>query len=703
MSVTIPTAEVRTPQPPSPRRRWPAWLLAGLLGAAIGVLATSDERLESPETDPVPVPVELDVVETTAVSDTLLEFSSPVLFPGDGAFDSMASSIHGSVGIGHRSVTAGAFVWTADPGLAEWTRRHIEVGERAALSDVTAYMDGFLVGGAIVGPGMGSAVPTLWFGTASSDLVVLDHPYPGPGRVGGVHVIRGSVFVVCQSPFTDPLARGAARAGRLLVGRPGAWDDITPPGANVVVSAVVGFGDGIVASGGDVDGAKLWWRPSPASDWAGVELGDGVVTDLVVPDSRTLLASVRTWDSDGTIRSQLYEGSSPRAMAALGATLRRDVGWIAPTGDAVIGGARSGTTGRPTLWKLVDGESWEPVYLGGDDGTVRGVGGSSADRFVLGTVEGQPAVWRMDSAFEPMILVERIDRAWEAVTRLPAGADTVVDIGRHLVAAGSTRDQGVMWVWDGRVWSEVPVGEEFTPTGFFEDQLGVVLFGNRRGDGVIRTHPAVDISIDDLAGVTIRHVVRSERGFVVLGDTDSGPVRVAVEDGRLGPVAELDRLPVRIFEHEGMLIGMGHERPIQEWAVSTDVGATWLDIDQPAFTIGVASGRVVVVTADTPRRVLALDAATLDLEPVELVSESFFDAAASPGASLMGWADGVAASGASFVRVWPDLTGEPVQLPTGVEHGLDGAFRSLVPGPGGYALASQHGGLMVYRWLGSGS
>jgi hypothetical protein len=685
-------------------------LFAGAIVVLVAGLWAGEERINAPSTGPIESPTGSfpEIEPQLGRSIVYPEFSQEVFFPGNGEFTALARSIHGFAAIGRQFIGSSGFVWTANPTAEEWTRRQIEVAERAFLGDVVAFVDGFYIGGAIVGPGMGSSIPTLWGGSVDRDFTVLDHPFAGPGRIDALRVIGGELYVIGQgsAPFSDTLRPGTARVPRLVAQRAEGWVDLTPTGSNVIVTDVVGFEDGIVAAGADADQALVWWQPDSAADWVVIEVGvpRGVVTDIATHPEVGLVASVRTWDSDGTVRTQIFRAETPRGWVAEGEPLRRDIGWIEPVTGGVLGGPIGGSENRG-VWGYGFGIGWEPIeYRSAPGGTVARGMGETLGGVLFGGDAGQPVLWSgSPTPYEPGITVPGAQEVWEFVTHLPGHSTQVVHTGRHLVAYGSALDPGTVWTSVGdQPWRGVEVVPGFGISGVNPRPGGLLLFGETTSLGVV-----YDISDDGtwwdvriLPDMSIRHAsVRGTR-TVVLGVGDDGPERIELSDGEVVERTLLASLPVRIIEHDGVLIGTGSARPIPELAISTDMGSTWRTFDVPVFTAGVSSGRLVVVTADRPRRILVLDPVSLELVEVVTADAVTFGSTESPGSALMTWGGGVAAHGPSILRVTDDLSGETVTVPLDVEDGMRGVFLSPIPGPGGYALVAEAGQTVIYRWSG---
>ena len=720
MSITVPTAE-RTGTEPPPR---PAsggrlrWVVSVVVAVTVAATWGGEERISAPSSVETPGTS----LQTTGVADALAptvevpRVWNQSFFPGAGTFTGVAVSGHGTVAVGRRAMSDDAFVWTAGPaGGGEWRERVIEAGSEAVVLDVVAYLDGFVIGGALTEPGLGTSSPALWYGTAESDFAVMDHPFEGPGRIDAVRVIGGDLVVLGQAsgPFADNLTPGTARFGRVLVGRPGAWEDVTPDGFSVIVTEVIGTARGWLAVGGDAAGAAIWWRSDPATEWADVTpdgFERGVVTDVVSHPDGGFAAVARTWDSDGTPRSHLLRADGPGGWVAEGEPLRRDVGWIEPVPGGVIGGGFDsiGTaTDSNALWTFAFGGSWEFVHVtearppGRWPTSLR----SSSAGVIAGTAAGQPVLWT-DGSGSPLPVPEAFvtDPVWEAVGALPGSEFRLVDTGVHLFAVRPAIDPRSVWIaTDGSDWSRVEVDPWFVLSGFGETSDGPVLWGTSGPEGIV-----YDIADDGsrwairrLPRMTISHVGERDGTLLIFGTGPDGPVRLEhTRDGSEARSVPLDDLPSLMIEHGELLIGVEYARPADGLRLSRDQGETWVGIDVPVFTIGASAGRLVIVTAEPDQRILVLDEATPDVIEVPRPSELVFGSDSGLRATIMTWAGGVVARGPSVLRMLPDLTGTVEDLSLLPASGLRGVLVDLVPGPRGYAIVSEAGESVLYRWVG---
>jgi len=713
VSITVPTAERTGTDPPRgpSASGWLRWVAAVAVVAIVAAVLVDDERSGAPSTAEPP-----GVNLPTSVASPTVEVSrvwNETFFPGAGVFTGVAASTSGVVAIGQHAMTDGAFVWAAGRADGAWQERAIERSAEAVVLDVAPALGGFVIAGALAQPGLGTSSPALWFGTADSDFAIFDQPFEGPGRVDAVRVIRGDLVVLGQASgaFADNLLPGTARFGRVLVGRPGSWEDVTPDGFSVVVTEMIGTGSGWLAVGADAAGAAIWWRAGPGAEWVDVRpdgLERGVITDVVAHPDGGFAAVARTWDSDGTPRSHLLRASGPRDWVAEGAPLRRDVGWIEPVSGGVIGGGLASigaATDSTQLWTFAFGGSWDFVTVTDRSGpgrqptTLRGF----AAGMIAGGTAGQPTIWT-DGTPPPTPEAIVTDRVWEAVGPLPGSDFGLVDTGSHLFATQPLINPRSVWIsTDGSDWTRVEVDPSFVLAGFGETSDGPVIWGTSGSGGIV-----YDIADDGsrwairrLPGMTIGHVGDRAGTLLIFGTGPEGPVRLEyTRDGAGARSVPLEHLPSLMIEHGDLLIGAGYARPLDGLSLSGDRGESWVDIGVPVFTIGSSGGRLVVVTAETDQRILVLDEAALQVTELPRPSGLVFGSESGLRATIMTWADGVVARGPSVLRLLPDLTGTVEDVPLLPESGMNGVLLDLVPGPRGYAIVSEAGEAVLYRWVG---
>jgi hypothetical protein len=392
---------------------------------------------------------------------------------------------------------------------------------------------------------------------------------------------------------------------------------------------------------------------------------------------------------------------SPRAWTAEGNPLRRDVGWIHAVPGGVIGGSIGEAEGG--LWGHHFGSGWEPIDFTALTPAVARGASVFAEALVFGQAAGQPVLWSTAPApYAPAVIAPRETHAWDFVSHLPGAADRVFDTGGYLVALAGILDSPTIWVSaDEGPWSGIEVVSGFGLAGVFEQSGRLLVFGETPSSGVVYEGADGAWQVRLFPDVSIRHATSRGPTLVVLGTGPEGPVRLELVDGEVRHRVRLASLPSRIFEFDGVLVGTGHARPMTDVSLSTDLGTSWTTVDIPIFTAGVSSGRLVVVTAEEPRRVLAVDPATLEVTEVSMEDDVVLDSSASPGSTLMTWGDGITARGSSVLRVLDDLSGETIEVPIGPGDGMWGSFIAPIAGPGGYALVSEEGKRVIYRWTGA--
>ena len=726
MSITVPTAQQRsgaTPPRPPGGHGSVRGLVALIATVAVTMLAWGGRESPSSPTmtdagEPVLSAGESPTADESAAAELTRSAAEieweDTYFPGTGAVTGAATSIHGMAVVGQRRFPGGeAFVWTRAPGSDQWVGGTLEGGANAVVRDVEAYVDGFVVAGAIVEPGSGTSVPTLWFGTAGSAFTVRDRPFAGPGRIDQVHVIAGRLVLVGQAagPFSDHLQPGAARFGRLLSGSPGTWTDLTPSGASVVVSDVVEFADGLLAVGADSGGPLAWWRSEITEEWSATRIASderAVAVDVVSHPDGGFAALVRTWADRDTPVSTVFRAEHPEVWDQTGLPLRRALGWIEPSDSGVVAGAYDSvgpTADSPVLWHLGPLAHWSYERVVSDRGTLartelRGARGDT----VFGSVASQPVVWHPRGTNDGgMVVSPESSNEWRRAGPLPAESLDVIDTGRHLIAFARPPDAGGLWISaDGQEFRRVNVHADFDLGGVGETDAGAMLWGQIGSAGVIYDVGAEDGSVlatRTLPATSVRHVSESRYGRRILAETPSGPARIVFGDRGDQTVTAVPALPPRIVDHAGVLIGFDHVRPIGSLMFSPDRGDSWRRLKVSGFSLATSQGALVVVSGD--RRMWAVQLDTFEVHEVDVPDRVTFDSTPALGAFLPGWVGGFIVDGPAHLAFGADLAPILTNVSTAVESGMLGVFVGAVPGPRGYAVVAEGGQSVLYRWNGA--
>ncbi len=689
MTVTIPSAEESSRSAPDrpPRQTAPPVIaLALLLGAtvAITVAVASPDPSEAERTPPVLVP---EIVPPSVAGDWL-----QVGFPGGGAFTAVAVSTAGAVAAGQTVFPIGeAFVWTSLPASGEWHSSDLEHADRAVVRDATPIDGGFVLAGAVLEPGTGTSVPTLWLGSPGSGFTVADQSFANPGRVNSVRLLEGELVVTGQSvgPFTDALRPGSARFGWVQVRR-GTWETITPPGVSVLVTDIIAVEGIITASGGfgwlavgaTSDGAAMWLSVDRGRSWTAVDIADfgAVVTDVIRTDDGSLRAVTQSWNSDGVVSSQILSAERGSLdWQKRGFPLPFDLGWISSLPGGLVGGTFNSVqevsreAGRWGFWQLGEGRRDMIAFE-----TVRaGAGG-------LFVGDG-PAIWMDDSHEFAGRLVVYVEATWRVIGPSWGSDRTFIDTGSTLIAHQENFSEDELWVRrDPIVWRRVEFLERFRADGFVESPDGLLAWGSVGPDGVV-------VQIGGDGALTPIHTFERQpvEEVVVVGDdlhvfvdaeSRDGLVRFDMSvDATQG--IEVSWLPADLHYHEGYLLGVRGS----EMLLSQDLGLTWVRVGGDIGYVGVVDYQVVAVETGPARQVLVLDLATLRFEGVSVVGDR-------RGAPAF-WAGGVAFVKGEEIHLLSLRAGTWQTLVADYWNGLP-HFRELIAGPRGFARSDSD----LYRW-----
>jgi hypothetical protein len=689
MTVTIPSADQRSPiSPDRPPRRVPWWLVALLVGLGFALVVAALDG--GPEAEQLPPVIAPEVTPPSAAGDWL-----QVGFPGGGSFTAVAVSTAGAVVAGQTAFPVGeAFVWTSLPGSGEWHSSDIEHADRAVLRDATPIDGGFVLAGAVMELGAGTSVPTLWLGSPGSDFTVVDQSFANPGRVNSVQMLDGELVVTGQSigPFADALRPGSARFGWVQVRR-GSWEVITPPGMSVLVTKIIAVEDIIAADGSAVwlavgansSGAAMWLSVDRGASWTAVDLADfgSVVTDVVAIEDGSLRAVTQSWNSDGVVSSQLLAAERGSLEWQLqGFPMPFDVGWISPSSGGLLGG----------LFNSVQQDTreagqWGFWHLGADRRDMIAFAGVRAGAGGLFVGAG-PTIWTEESDLfsgRPVVDVEVI---WRSVGPSWPSDRTFIDTGSTLIAHRENFFEDEIWVRrDPIVWRRVETLESFRAGGFVESPAGLLAWGSVGPDGVV-------VQIGGDGTLTPMHIFDGTPVELVVGGDDwavfvdapdrDGFLRFDMSDG---PVAGVDVswLPADPLHHDGYLLGIRGS----ELVASRDLGVSWVRVGGGIGYLGVVDDQVVAVETGMTRQVLVLDLAALRLVPI------VEDAVEYRGAPTF-WAGGVAFVEGESIHLLTVTDGTWQTLVGDHWHGLPHGLWEVIPGPRGFVTSDTD----LYRWVG---
>jgi hypothetical protein len=696
VTVTIPSADQRSPIPSDrPPRRVPRSLSVLLVLGAIGAVTVAT-RDTAPDAEPLPPVIAPEVTPPpAAVGDWLY-----VGFPGGGTFTAVAVSTDGAVAAGQTALPIGrAFVWTSLPGSGEWHSSEIEHADRAVVRDIAPFDGGFLLAGAVLEPGTGTSVPTVWFGAPGSEFTVLDQSFSNPGRINSVRLLDGDLVVTGQSvgPFTDDLRPGSARFGWVQVRRPARWEIVTPPGMSVLVTEVIAVeGLGWLAVGGTLEGAAMWVSTDHGRGWTELDLADlgVVVTDVIETDDGSLRAITQSWDADDEVTVQLLR-AEPGSLEweTEGPPQPLGLGWIASLSGGLVGGPFNSVrelgweeAGMWALWQFGT-DLWQPIL------PFEGARASSGELFVGSAVapsvgSGPTIVMEESHSFagRPVVDVEAI---WKVVGPSWGSDRTFIDTGSTLIAHQENFFEDELWVRrDPIVWRRVKSLERFRAGGFVESPDGLLAWGSVGPDGVV-------VLIGGDGALTLIHTFEQQpvEEVVVVGDDLHVFVDAESRDGLIrfdmsrdpAQGIEVAWLPADLHYHDGYLLGTR----ANELVVSQDLGLTWTRVGGDIGYVGVVDGQVVAVETGVARQVLVLDLATrrfgyLGGDPVRHRGPPTF------------WAGGVAFVEGESIHLLSVEDGTWQTLVGDYWHGLPNGLREVIPGPRGFVRSDSD----LFRWSG---
>lgn len=703
---------------------------------ALGVAAANALLTDSTTSDGEPPSQELVAAEEPARP---LEEWELTRFPGAGRFVDIAASAQGAVAAAYggsgppitSSMAPGeavsfvpptprSMLWALDSNFAAWRWVDFEEASRSSISSVALDNSTVLAAGAV----QEGDVPTaaLWSGPIGRRLAIVDRPFAEAGTLDIVRVLNDRIVLVGRvteevGTGADPIPPGTSR---VLAGSPGDWTDITPPGAEVVISEIISTGDEWIAVGGREGEPAIWHSLDRGVEWderRPIVEGTAFVTDVTVLGS-DVFAVVRLTEPI-TTRTQLVRHMGASWTPA-GEPRTQDVRWIAPLGDELIGGSGPGLAGPRDsyLWRYPSGGRWSVVEIVGDISPLLGlptVFTASADEFLVGTVAGQPALWHPPSDSSQTVIAPRPaeeDRLWERVAVLP-GENPMPFVSNDVM---------IVMDWPTVVTdpSEAPTPRVYTSVdGADWDSLELP------ANVSFATLEAIDAGIA-LVGHTPSGVVAGilkDAGFATLGEFEGRLERLAADDDSLilfvrldgaitrfdvplDPNAEItetalswNAIQLQVLDN-GAIIGFESDNfqlPPEATRVSTDGGITWKEVDVEPWAVFSVGTEAVLLTGPSPPVTYRMTFDPVGVEPITLPLELGIDP--SREVAPFGWAGGLASYDSAGRIHWLDRVGGiPVTLELSPVTGFNGVF--MFPSDGRHVVAVEDGGWVLYRWTG---
>jgi len=635
------------------------------------------------------------------------------IFPGAGAFTGVMTGSAGGVAFGSASSTRygpPALVWTSGPELDEWWEAQLEGGNGAIARAAAVDEDGMLLVGARLAETTGEPAPTVWVGTPSEGFRIVDVTWDGEGYLESVAVAGDRYVVTGQAAALRPdrFGRRPERAGRVLVGVPGEWIDVTPPGTSVVVSKVLVTGDEWVAVGGAGESAVIWRSPDEGATWETTLPGGdpgAVVTDIVGDDDGRLTAVATAVNEFGGQATHLFRsvGKSWERLANAG---NRDMRWIIPVSGGVAGGPGVDrplvVTGGPASISEFGFETgWTTTYLPETGAPVMGANSAfdGLDGFLVGTVGLQPAFWTRSAI--TVVPPEVVRRHWQRLGPLSSRTSMALSAGDRIVDFTPELDRLAVTT-DGAEWESLDLPDGFDVDRFAGEGPLIVAAGTEQTGVVILVIDA-DNQVRRRAGFPGDRILglHLEDGTIVLfysGSGDAFLARMTVGGDEPPQVQPLPVLPEQlVFFDDGLIAGTVAELQSYRAILSTDGGVTWQTLDVAAAYVVSVGGQPVAATGRGPTTFVRLDPGpparpvAFDVDFGEMGDNEF----------IRSWADGlyVFDQDGTRIRYLPRIGADIVDIPLTPAAGFDGVIQALAPD--GLAVATESGEFVLYRWLGT--
>jgi len=725
MNVQVPTSDRSPPEPSPPVRRPPKWLLlvvaaAVTLGAVVGAVGTfsaSEDASPDPEG-----PTGQDVPPAREPARPMHEWEL-IYFPGAGTFVDVVDHPDATVALARTGTdltpaSVGSAVWSFDAADSSWHTVELEAAELAAVSSVAMVGGEVLIAGSV---GESSPTSALWAGPATGPFRIVDQPF---SQTGHLHAIRR------LDTETVLLGRPIERRDGLLlplgppvvlVGEPGDWTDITPPDAEIVTEIISRDGEWI-AVGGRAGEAMAWHSMDRGTSWSDRPPpldGPSVLTDVAVVGAEAYAVALITDAGPPTQLLFRYIGS----WSPAGEPWRRGISWIAGIGGELVGSAQFGPdAGEPQLWQHGDGGRWSAVRMAVPAAPER-VGHTlftAADgATVVGSVSGQPAMWRSGASGETVLAPTPADadRLWERVATLPADSQFVTFAGEDIVVVASgpqsPTTSSLLISRDGLEWEEqeFPTGLSLAvmggPTGlsFAEIQEvsgNYVVVGIRTSTVVVGRIEADGFEVVAEFEGRLMALDSSDDSIIVFIRLLDATTRYVIPIGRDGPITEtpVSGKPVAIWPLGEGVVVRGESGtfvwPPNGMSVSLDGGIDWTPVDVEPWAVFRIGGEIIVFTGETPARTFRLEVDPVGFEQITLPTR--FTSSASLGLPMFEWADGLVIREEGTFEYLAAIDAEPVMLELSPRTGFNGVFA--VPAAGGHVVTQEGEDRVLYRWTG---
>jgi len=712
MNVQVPTSDGPPPEPPPPVRRPPKGLLlvvaaAVILGAvvgAVGAFSASEDASPDPEGS-----TGQDVPPAGDPARPMHEWEL-IYFPGAGTFVDVVDHPDATVALARTGTnltvaSVGSAVWSFDAAESTWHAVELEEADRATASSVEMVGSEILIAGSV---GETSPTPALWAGPVGGPFRIIDQPFSPTGHL---HAIRrlDTETVLLGRPIErrDGLSLPLGPAV-VLVGEPGNWTDITPPDAEFV-NEIISHDGAWIAVGGRDGRAMAWHSMDRGRTWA--ERPPALEREAV-------LTGVAVFGAEAYAVALIYDAGPPAAQLfryigswspAGEPPRRRGISWIADIGGELVGSAQFGhDAGESQLWQHGTGGRWSAVRMVLPAAPER-VGHTlftAADgETVVGSVSGQPAMWRSGTSVETVLAPTPADRLWERVATLPADGPFVMFAGDEIVVVDSGLQSpttpSLLISRDGLEWEdrELPTGLNFAAireVGGHSIVVGIqastVAVGRFDGDvfGVMAEFEgrliALDTS-DDSIIVFIRLLDATTRYEIPI--EPDGPITETPVSGR----------PVAIWPlGEGVVVRGESDTfvwPPRGMSVSLDGGMDWTPlVDIEPWAVFRVGDEIVVFTGDMPASTFRLEVDPIGLDEITIPDR--FASSATVGLPMFEWADGLVIREPGTFEYLAAIDAEPVMLELSPRTGFNGVFA--VPAAGGHVVTQEGEDWVLYRW-----